>query len=508
MKKTIAILVCCVVFLTGASRSLFAAPKPSIDGRAVVADSGVLPKGAYGKSVGYLPGDSVTVTNPAAGVSIDVMILGVIDSTEGIAILLSPEAADSLFISKDTQTLVTITKKGMITDMPETAAETKTKTAKADPDKDARKAIPDGIAQKFEPGASSSAAEQPFPIAPPVLEPAADTRTSERAAAPSASADSRITELGENFDWIWLYENASPKTVAPNETKPEITSAKPVPENPAAVPFSPESPSPAESGHGNTVIAESGASKNGSSVGNTLPLQNDALAEISPPPQTSAPAEISPSPKNNASAETSSPQKNNASAETSSPQKNNASAETSSPQKNNASAETSPSQKNNTPVVETAPPAAANDEQESIVLLVPSGPKPPVTQETFPRPNTSAAQQQPKTPVTSSGGAGANSSGIPSEKPAREETFAVPSVARIQSLERGKYYVQIATFSSAESVRAIAMKYGDNYPLVQIVNEKSSQLLVGPLNADEYGAVLAHFREYGYKDAYLRAGGK
>ena len=77
---------------------------PSMDGRAVVADNGVFPPGGYyGRAPGYLPGDTVIVTNHSNGFSIDVLILGSYDAYEGIAILLSPEAADKLQIQKGNQ---------------------------------------------------------------------------------------------------------------------------------------------------------------------------------------------------------------------------------------------------------------------------------------------------------------------------------------------------------------------------------------------------------------------
>ena len=92
------------VFLIGAS-------KPSLDGRAIVADSGELPSGLFAKSPGYLPGDIVVVTNPQTNISIEVMVFGSFDATEGIAIVLSPEAAKELYISKGSNVIVQVTKK-------------------------------------------------------------------------------------------------------------------------------------------------------------------------------------------------------------------------------------------------------------------------------------------------------------------------------------------------------------------------------------------------------------
>ena len=106
MKKLISVLLSCLTLSV-----LFAAARPSLDGRAVVADENEMPKGLFARTIGYLPGDSVTVTNPANGSTVDVLILGSIDASEGVAILLSPEAASRLAIRKDSNVQVKITKR-------------------------------------------------------------------------------------------------------------------------------------------------------------------------------------------------------------------------------------------------------------------------------------------------------------------------------------------------------------------------------------------------------------
>ena len=62
MKKIISLIL-----TTFTVAILFAAARPSLDGRAVVAEDGEMPKGLFARTIGYLPGDSVTVTNPANG---------------------------------------------------------------------------------------------------------------------------------------------------------------------------------------------------------------------------------------------------------------------------------------------------------------------------------------------------------------------------------------------------------------------------------------------------------
>ncbi len=84
---------------------------PSLDGRAVVADRGVFPSGNYGKAPGYLPGDTVIVTNHSTGFALEVMILSTSDASEGVAIVLSPEAAAKLNIIQGKDVYVKIQKK-------------------------------------------------------------------------------------------------------------------------------------------------------------------------------------------------------------------------------------------------------------------------------------------------------------------------------------------------------------------------------------------------------------
>jgi len=108
MKKHIILSAVCmaaVVLFTSAS-------KPSLDGRALVAASGELPPGLYIKAAAFLPGDSVIITNPSAKVSVEAMVFSTFSTSEGIAAVLSQETAKRLFIEKDSNSVVQITKNG------------------------------------------------------------------------------------------------------------------------------------------------------------------------------------------------------------------------------------------------------------------------------------------------------------------------------------------------------------------------------------------------------------
>ena len=84
---------------------------PSLDGRAVVVDEGVMPSGLFAKTVGYLPGDVISVSNVAGNKTIDILVIGALDPSEGVAIMLTPEAAKACGIEKDSNSIVKITKR-------------------------------------------------------------------------------------------------------------------------------------------------------------------------------------------------------------------------------------------------------------------------------------------------------------------------------------------------------------------------------------------------------------
>ena len=90
---------------------IFTSFSPSLDGRAVIADQGMMPEGLFARTVGYLPGDSISVTNLAKKISVDILVIGALDPSEGVAILLSPEAAKVLGMEKNANNVVKITKR-------------------------------------------------------------------------------------------------------------------------------------------------------------------------------------------------------------------------------------------------------------------------------------------------------------------------------------------------------------------------------------------------------------
>ncbi len=378
----------------------FATSKPSVDGRAVVADEGVLPHGLFAKTLGYLPGDSVSVTNPATGGTISVLVLGSVDPSTGIAILLSPEAADKLFITKNTNVQVKITKRTGLLDESATG----NAILNADPDKDSAAAIPEEIKNTLD-AAQAEAAE----TAPAAAEIAAEE-------SPAAEAE-----------------------LAPAENTTAIAETE-TPEVPAEIAPAAIEPAPA------------------------------AIAETAP-----------------AAAETIAPETALA-----------ASSETS-------SSETAPS--------ETEPADDDLFDPFAPIILVPANENPPEPHE-VPAAGDHAIVICPE-PVEPAEAGSIESEKLPpaadvpsaSGKSEKAKISAggtiIPSLKELTS---GSYYIQIATLAQEDNINAIIETYGIKYPIVLVPLKSGSayQIMIGPLSVDEYGTVLARFKSYGYKDAFLR----
>ena len=76
----------------------------------------------------------------------------------------------------------------------------------------------------------------------------------------------------------------------------------------------------------------------------------------------------------------------------------------------------------------------------------------------------------------------------------------------LSQLESGKYYVQVATFAEQKNIDRMLKEYGSKYPFVMVPlkSGRAIQMMIGPLNVDEYGAILARFKNLGFKDSFLR----
>lgn len=84
-------------------------------------------------------------------------------------------------------------------------------------------------------------------------------------------------------------------------------------------------------------------------------------------------------------------------------------------------------------------------------------------------------------------------------------TGDIPFIDRI---EKGAYYVQIAVYRESVNVRTVLNRFGKKYPVVVEKGSSSGKTVmkvsIGPLQKDEYGAVLEYFQKNGFSDAFVR----
>ena len=472
------------VFLIGAS-------KPSLDGRAIVADSGELPSGLFAKSPGYLPGDIVVVTNPQTNISIEVMVFGSFDATEGIAIVLSPEAAKELYISKGSNVIVQVTKKSdaysektilsktLESYVPETTPEMDEILSEKELEELIEENnIEDSLEEEVEIQEEDILFVEDVEIVEDELVAEVIPQESEIVAEPVE--EELVAEVIPEESEI-VAEPVEEELVAeviPEETEIE---AEPVEEELVAEVIPEE----------NEIVAE--------------PVEEELVAEedLSKIPQTLPDwSEERPIPDFGFSDE-------------------NTDSETS----EEFIAEMDRGIEDE-PAVETTEDTEIITTEE--VALIPTEPKPPVFT-IIPVPveeeilEDDSILEEPEVvfveEVDEVEDKQENSESeevlvfldakmiLNNEDDLEIEEVVYSAVKPVNSLPVDKYYVQIATYSKYENMEAIVKKYGKNYPIVvyQPSGRSDYQVMIGGLNKDEYAIVLERFRKAGYKDAFLRS---
>jgi hypothetical protein len=84
------------------------------------------------------------------------------------------------------------------------------------------------------------------------------------------------------------------------------------------------------------------------------------------------------------------------------------------------------------------------------------------------------------------------------------------SLPFITSLDKGSFYIQIASCAEIANAKKLVDTYGKKYP-VSVVrgaakNGDIVKVYIGPVRKDEYGAMLERFRLLGFKDAFVKKG--
>ena len=493
MKKLIGII--CSLLICG---TLFTSFSPSLDGRAIVAEEGVLPQGLFAKAFGYLPGDSISVTSLSSKESVDILVIGALQSKEGIAILLSPEAAVALGISKTTNNVVKITKRSgqldeavvgtaVIGSAAEDFASYDNSEETDDDDEEVAEEFIDEDSVNFAVAAESKVEETPVDSEAveadveyiSATEPEAEEVVAEVEKADEITGEKVVAEV-EKAD-----ETTAEKDVVVITPTEEAAEEDSLPEE--AVAAAPE----AEEKSAEEVVEE--LVEDEEEVIAEEYVEADDLYDFDDETEkVAAPFDealnedydaVKPAEDAVAAVEK---------AEESETEK------TSEALEEEVIAETFDESKvvaEEDAVVAETEKTSDSDEDESYepIVLVPASANPPVAEEkNVEDAETAASVEETAQPVVSTASDSFN--------------FDKYIVSSLSDLEKGKYYVQIAMLGSEDNIRSTIKKYGKQYPitLVPLASGKGYQFLIGSLNMDEYGTVLNRFKSYGYKDAFLR----
>lgn len=493
MKKLIGII--CSLLICG---TLFTSFSPSLDGRAIVAEEGVLPQGLFAKAFGYLPGDSISVTSLSSKESVDILVIGALQSKEGIAILLSPEAAVALGISKTTNNVVKITKRSgqldeavvgtaVIGSAAEDFASYDNSEETDDDDEEVAEEFIDEDSVNFAVAAESKVEETP-------VDSEAVEADVEYISATEPEAEEVVAEV-EKADEI-----TDEKVVAEVEKADETTGEKDV------VVITPTEEAAEEDSLPEEAVAAAPEAEEKSAeevVEEPVEDEEEVIAEEyveaddlydfdDETEKVAAPFDealnedydaVKPAEDAVAAVEK---------AEESETEKTSEALEeeviAEAFDESNVAAEEDA-------VVAETEKTSDSDEDESYepIVLVPASANPPVAEEkNVEDAETAASVEETAQPVVSTASDSFN--------------FDKYIVSSLSDLEKGKYYVQIAMLGSEDNIRSTIKKYGKQYPitLVPLASGKGYQFLIGSLNMDEYGTVLNRFKSYGYKDAFLR----
>ena len=572
--------------------SVFADSSNSIDGTISVAGRGDMPSGLFGKAAGYLPGDTVSITNPTTGITLQILNLGTLDASDGVALLLSQESAEKLGVVEKSDTQVKLAPRSGYFDQSVSGAavlsrignEDSTKTEKVEEETQVAE-----VSDVVETPVMENSTDVPVEniAAEEVAEVPVETESSEVSEAPveniaaeevaEAPVETESSEVADNsfLETKNAVEQASPAEVHPEEimesaVAEEITSEDPlfddeaasvthmsaedisVPEEPAAE----IADSPVES----EEVAEAPVEE-AFEADELSPVENEVAADESVPevaavePEAEIEEEASPveevaeTPVEEAfEADELSPVEMELAADESVPEVAAVEPEAeieeeASPVEEVAESpveeeyeadELSPVEKElaaDEPVPEVAAeensvdeevaeiPAESEvvaeafeaDELEPVANVVDTAESEPevaavetevedyspivlVPAEPVPAENTLEAVVEEK---------------IEEVKPVMAEvnlkSFTDYIVDSENDLRKNSYYVQFATLGDEKNIESTINKY-NKYPLILVPNGKGAyKIMVGPLTVDEFGAVQAKFKSFGYKDAFVKS---
>ena len=469
-----------LVFLLAVT--MFADSKDVVEGVIEVADEGKFPAGHFGQAAGYLPGDSIFVSNPATGVTLQFLNLGTLDSAEGVAVLLSKESAKTLGLDQEKnvrcklnmrygsfdesvvgQAVIDESDAARMNDKKENA-----ELAKADVEVPAEEKAAEPVAVEEIPAETVEA------VAAETVEAVAE-ETVPAAGVPLIEEEEIAEETVEDIP----AETEEAVAVAVESEEEIIEDYEMDDEDFAGTKKAVEAPSPAE-------IAEVEEEKE-----NTAEeiVAAEAVAEEAVTEEAVTEEAVTEEAVNEEAVT------------------------------EETIAEEVPAEEKTAPVVEESVLAevetkpveeeiVAEDEEYAPIVLVPTEKVVPETTpaETVEIESTMSSREETAVsvvPVAES--AAENKIEVAETRTASPKTSFEKYIVESESLlPKNRWYVQIASYGNVGNIEKTVSKYS-KYPLNLIPNGKGAyRVIVGPLNEDEYASVLKKFKAFGFKDAFLR----
>lgn len=502
---------------------IFADSSASVEGVIEVAGKDELPAGYFGKAAGYLPGDSVSITNPNTGITLQILNLGTLDASGGIAILISEESAKSLGIERNSGVKVKLApRSGYFDETVSGNAVLDEKTlpaAKEEPVSDvsaepAVQAGPEAASQPAENAAVSVEPAAPVAVAGvPLIADTEDNAEEENAevAAVEDEAETPVDEIDSEDETDFSDEeklsaepveeevSADDEPSVEEQTEPVIVEA-PAPTEECEVPEEP---------YEDYESVEDGFLESKEAVEQPSPAEESEVEAVTveEPDPIEEETEDLPEEENEELVIVEEPQEEEPETPTEDETEEEAvTVEEPSPIEEDSAAEENQMEEVSEPEEVVAEPNAEPEAQSSgesessdyaPIVLVPSEPESPEP------PVDASIENEPIeiVPVES----------VPEEKTAEPEPLQTEYPVSIQdyvvssesALASNCYYIQIATMGNIKNIENILVKYS-KYPVSLIPAGKNYRVLVGPLSVDEYGAVLAKFKNAGFKDAFVR----
>ena len=464
-----------LVFLLAVT--MFADSKDVVEGVIEVADEGKFPAGHFGQAAGYLPGDSIFVSNPATGVTLQFLNLGTLDSAEGVAVLLSKESAKTLGLDKDKnvrcklnmrygsfdesvvgQAVIDESDAARMNDKKENA-----ELAKADVEVPAEEKAAEPVAVEEIPAETVEA------VAAETVEAVAE-ETVPAAGVPLIEEEEIAEETVEDIP----AETEEAVAVAVESEEEIVEDYEMDDEDFAGTKKAVEAPSPAEIAEVEEEKENTAEEIVASEAVTEKAVTEEAVTEEAVTEEAVTEETI---------------------------------------------AEEVPAEEKTAPVVEESVLAevetkaveeenVAEDEEYAPIVLVPTEKVVPETTpaETVEIESTMSSREETAVsvvPVAES--AAENKIEVAETRTASPKTSFEKYIVESESLlPKNRWYVQIASYGNVENIEKTVSKYS-KYPLNLVPNGKGAyRVIVGPLNEDEYASVLKKFKAFGFKDAFLR----